>query len=232
LEELYSNTGKTKATPPNSNKLRGLKPRKELQNRCLTAAASTPNASRNIGQAILSLATRRANASEKPLLHLGHNLCLSHFIGSFHCYNTYADLVSLHPLFQFALCLTGPLLSYFFFLLLRSCLSPPVNYSTDCPFFIASLPWFYRSANRLRTGSVGCYLIDLPHVRMRSGSDILLSTISASISENRILGTGRSRRENFGNTIPWDKYSLWRRQSLIILRIASALQQRANGGRR
>src|SRR5208282_3150138 len=34
------------------------------------------------------------------------NLCLSHFIGSFHCYNTYADLVSLHPLFQFALCLT------------------------------------------------------------------------------------------------------------------------------
>src|SRR5271165_1232182 len=46
---------------------------------------------------------------------------------------------------------------------------------------------FYRSANRLRTGSVGCYLIDLPHVRIvkRSGSDILLSTISASISENR-----------------------------------------------
>ena len=60
---------------------------------------------RNIG--LLTLATRRANASDKPLFHLGHNLCLSHFIGSFHCYNTYADLVSLHPLFQFALCLTG-----------------------------------------------------------------------------------------------------------------------------
>ena len=43
----------------------------------------------------------------RALLHLGHNLWLSHFIGSFHRYNTYADLVSLHPLFQFALCLTG-----------------------------------------------------------------------------------------------------------------------------
>lgn len=48
-----------------------------------------------------------SNASEKPLLHLGHNLWLSHFFGSFHRYNTYADLVALHPLFQFALCLTG-----------------------------------------------------------------------------------------------------------------------------
>ena len=57
--------------------------------------------------AIRSVAMRRANASEKPLLHLGHNLWLSHFVGSFHRYNTYADLVSLHPLFQFALCLTG-----------------------------------------------------------------------------------------------------------------------------
>ena len=55
------------------------------------------------------MATRRANASEKPLLHLGHNLWLSHFIGSFHRYNTYADLVSLHSLFQFALCLAGGL---------------------------------------------------------------------------------------------------------------------------
>jgi len=32
------------------------------------------NASRNIREAILSVATRRANASKKPLLHLGHNL--------------------------------------------------------------------------------------------------------------------------------------------------------------
>ncbi len=32
------------------------------------------NASRNIREAILWVATRRANASKKPLLHLGHNL--------------------------------------------------------------------------------------------------------------------------------------------------------------
>jgi hypothetical protein len=53
-------------------------------------------------------ATRRANASEKPLLHLGHNLWLSHFIGGFHRYNTYADLVSLHPLFSSPFASPGP----------------------------------------------------------------------------------------------------------------------------
>src|SRR5271165_472186 len=60
-----------------------------------------------IRQAIRSVATRRANASQKPLLHLGHNLWLSHFVGSFRRYDTYADLISLYPLYQLALCLTG-----------------------------------------------------------------------------------------------------------------------------
>ena len=58
------------------------------------------NASRNIREAFLSVATRQANASENLLFHIGHNLWLSHFVGSFHRYDTYADLASLRPLFQ------------------------------------------------------------------------------------------------------------------------------------
>jgi hypothetical protein len=49
-----------------------------------------------------SKCVRKASASPRP-----QSVRLSHFVGSFHRYNTYADLVSLHPLFQFALCLTG-----------------------------------------------------------------------------------------------------------------------------